>query len=469
LDASGNGSHDTGIALEALTLAARAVENRLVYDTRDAIFIRIHPRSDMLGTPLEGLLALSEDGCLLGMNQTARHLLALMQVTDTHIAFDTLFDLPFQQTMDRLRVSRQAPVQLRSAAGLLLHARAGNVSELRQDALCGMRSVPGARITRTPQPGTIAQDERVELMLQHARRAYARNIPVLLTGETGTGKEVAARLLHDSGPRAHGPFVAINCASIAAGLIESEFFGYVEGAFTGGRRGGAAGKLEQADGGTLFLDEIGDMPYELQGRLLRVLQERNLTRLGGSKAITVDIAVVCATHRDLSRLVATGEFREDLLYRINGLHVRLPALRERTDIASLAEHLLREANAGHEVPALSDAALSALLAYAWPGNIRQLQHVLRIASLYAEDSGRIELEHLPEEVTGSRKRISDCPDESAGLSRIRRTELDLIRGALRATNGNIAAAAASIGIARQTLYRKMRRYGMALETRGLDD
>ncbi|SFU31801.1 sigma-54-dependent Fis family transcriptional regulator [Pseudoduganella namucuonensis] len=461
LDASSLSHSDAGAAMEGLALAARAIENRLMYDIRNAILIRIHPRSDMLGTPLEGLLALSEDGCVLGLNQTARHLLALVDARGGKIAFETLFDAPFHRTMDRLRAARQAPVQLRGTGGLALHARIGLGGEVRREALRGVKSAPGADLAAGPLAGVTQRDARVEEMLRHARRAYARDIPVLLTGETGTGKEVAARLMHDGGPRALGPFVAINCSAIPASLIESEFFGYVEGAFTGGRSGGAAGKMEQANGGTLFLDEIGDMPHELQGRLLRVLQERSITRLGASKATGIDIAVICATHRDLPRLVAAGGFREDLLYRINGLHVRLPALRERGDIDALILQMLREANAGLELPRISGLAMRTLLGYAWPGNIRQLRHVLRIASMYAEDGGCIEPCHLPEEITGGmRPAARPAVDEPVSLSHIKRNELDFIRGALRATRGNISAAALHIGISRQTLYRKMRLYGI---------
>ncbi|MRV71756.1 sigma-54-dependent Fis family transcriptional regulator [Duganella sp. FT92W] len=456
IDASSTNRSDGGIALGGLTLAAHAIEKRMMADLRDAIFIRMHARPDMLGTPLEALLAVSPDGCLLGLNQAARHMLALPAGAGGDLAFATLFDTPFHLAMDRLGGACNGPVQLQSAGGLLLHARIG------MDAAA---TPPAPRAGARPaavQDTNDMKDTRVEQQLHYGRRAYARNIPVLLTGETGTGKEVAARLLHDTGPRAGGPFIAVNCSAIPASLIESEFFGYVEGAFTGGRSGGAPGKMEQAHGGTLFLDEIGDMPVELQGRLLRVLQERSITRLGGGKPVAIDIAVVCATHRDLPRLVADGAFREDLLYRINGFQVRLPALRERDDFAALAQRVLRDACAAIDVLRISGPAMAALQAYAWPGNIRQLQHVLRVAALYAEETGRIEPAHLPPEVTAG----GQCPGAPGGepvaaLTHFKQNESAFIRGALHDTGGNISATAQRIGISRHTLYRKMRQYGIA--------
>ena len=291
-----------------------------------------------------------------------------------------------------------------------------------------------------------------------ASRAFARDIPVLINGETGTGKEVLARRLHDGSARAAGPFVAINCSSLPAGLIESEFFGYEDGAFTGGRRGGAPGRFEQARGGTLFLDEIGDMPLELQGRLLRVLQERSFTRLGGARLIAFDAHIVSATHRKLDELVAAGLFREDLYYRIKGVRVSLPALRERDDRATLIDALLLREAGAEPGPRLSADARQLLLAYRWPGNIRQLCHVLRLALTLAEGEDEIGVEHLPEELL----------DEPPACARTRRSaptgmdaclrdvELNAVREAMDKCAGNVSAAARSLGVARATLYRKLR-------------
>jgi transcriptional regulator with PAS, ATPase and Fis domain len=312
-----------------------------------------------------------------------------------------------------------------------------------------------------PQSGPCLQDPALQDALSRARKAFARDIPVLINGETGTGKEVFARLLHEGSRRAGEAFVAINCSSIPASLIESELFGHAEGAFTGSRKGGASGKIEQAHKGTLFLDEIGDMPPELQGRLLRVLQERSLTRLGSSQLIKVDCALICATHRDLKQLSANQGFREDLYYRINGLRVVLPALRERHDLDALIQHLLRAETNAHPSPRLSKVALQALLAYRWPGNVRQLYQTLRLAAALAENEEEIGLQHLPDDV------LEDCdtpvesapgtpqPQPKAGDT-LQVSKLRAIKAAVEASGGNLSAAARSLGIGRATLYRKLK-------------
>ncbi|MGH8810095.1 MAG: sigma-54-dependent Fis family transcriptional regulator, partial [Noviherbaspirillum sp.] len=471
LDASCASHVDTAPIMEPLVIAGRAVENRMVFELEHATFIRLHQRSDMVGTPLEGILAFSHDGRLLGMNPTARRLLSIDGDGNSLLAFDALFDMPFHRAIDKLRASHQAPVLLDSLNGLRLHARIGSGKGIDQDSLRSAHTVPAIQPQQEARKAVprdvVALDPTIDKVLEKAHRAFARDIPVLINGETGTGKEVVARLLHANGPRGKGPFVAINCSSLPASLIESELFGYVEGAFTGGRRGGAIGKLEQANGGTLFLDEIGDMPAELQGRLLRVLQERSFTRLGGANLVSIDISVLCATHRDLHKLVANESFREDLYYRINGLRVALPPLRERHDIKNLILHFLFQATAGRAPLFVADAAMHALLRYSWPGNIRQLSHVIRLAAALAEDDGCISLCHLPQEIVDQRSDDANGnalqPAVQAGrqsLAPLERTEYDAIRAALLANNGNISATARNVGISRQTLYRKLKQFGL---------
>ncbi|WP_176748776.1 sigma-54-dependent Fis family transcriptional regulator, partial [Burkholderia sp. HMSC10F09] len=243
-------------------------------------------------------------------------------------------------------------------------------------------------------------DPQVAAVIAKVRKVIGKDIPVLITGETGTGKELLAQAIHNDSPRRDGPFVAVNCASIPETLIESELFGYEEGAFTGTRRKGATGKLLQANGGTLFLDEIGDMPYPLQVRLLRVLQERIVNPLGSTKAIGVDIAIICATHRDLREMIAQNRFREDLYYRLNGLVVRLPPLRDRTDLAVVVQKMLqRETLSGPGRRPLSVApdVMALFERCAWPGNFRQLANLLRTAAAMVDDDGEIRCEHLPED------------------------------------------------------------------------
>ena len=239
-------------------------------------------------------------------------------------------------------------------------------------------------------------DAQMAAVLDKLKRVLNRDIPVLIQGETGTGKELLARAIHQDSSRASAPFVAVNCASIPETLIESELFGYEEGAFTGARRKGAVGKMVQAHGGTLFLDEIGDMPLSLQAHLLRVLQEREVTPLGSGRAIPIDINLVCATHRNLREMIERKTFREDLYFRLNGLVVRIPPLRERTDLMVLVERILQREcpDVAHE---LAPDVVNLFQACRWQGNVRQLAGVLRTACVMAGDEHFITRAHLSDD------------------------------------------------------------------------
>ncbi|WP_428391845.1 sigma-54-dependent transcriptional regulator [Lichenicoccus sp.] len=278
---------------------------------------------------------------------------------------------------------------------------------------------------------------------------------VLIVGETGTGKEVVARALHRHGRRGTKPFVAVNCAAIPADLLESQLFGHVRGAFTGAVTD-RAGSFRDAEGGTLFLDEIGDMDPAMQAKLLRVLQERVVVPVGG-KPVRVNVRIVAATHRDLAEAVRGGRFREDLFYRLRVVPIALPPLRERlADIVPLAEHFLARA-AGPEVPRLSAAAASVLLAHAWPGNVRELQNAMQRATALARrpviDAADLGFLGLPP------------PGETDWLAgdletAVRRLETAMIQQALAAAGGNRAEAARRLGIHRQLLHAKLHRYGL---------
>ncbi|MGL4286455.1 MAG: sigma-54 interaction domain-containing protein, partial [Phreatobacter sp.] len=271
------------------------------------------------------------------------------------------------------------------------------------------------------------------------------DLPVLLQGETGTGKDLFARTLHGASRRAGRAYVALNCAAMPESLIDSELFGYEAGAFTGARGGGSKGLIVQADKGTLFLDEIGDMPLALQTRLLRVLENREVLPLGAGRPVPVDFRLISATHQDLAQLVRQGRFRADLFYRLRGMQVVLPALRERTDKAALIEAVTREEAPGAE---LSPAARAALIAYDWPGNIRQLRHVLRLAACMAQ-AGVIAAEDLDLPVLAA---PGDSPEP--GFAAAERAVID---DALRDHAGRVPDAAGALGISRATLYRKLKR------------
>jgi len=307
--------------------------------------------------------------------------------------------------------------------------------------------------------GMIGRAPVMQELFRDIERVAPTSATVVISGETGTGKELVARALHAGSSRAGGPFVAVNCVALAEGVLESELFGHVAGAFTGAIRE-RAGVFEAAHGGTLFLDEIGDISPAVQHRLLRVLQEREVMRVGSVKVTQVDVRVLAATHRDLQVEMAAGRFREDLYYRLNVVRLEVPTLRERGgDVPLLVESFLGSrrpvAQAG---PATSPLAMRLLQSYAWPGNVRQLHAVLEHASILA-GGGRLEAQHLPPEVREGRSEAeplesryrADVPD---GDERAR------ITAALEATGGSRADAAERLGMSRTSLWRKMKRYGL---------
>ncbi|MGY6253263.1 sigma-54-dependent transcriptional regulator [Paraburkholderia caledonica] len=308
------------------------------------------------------------------------------------------------------------------------------------------------------KPRLLGVSETLREVQKQIGRAASSEATVLFTGETGTGKEVAARVLHDASRRSGKPFVAVNCAAIPAELLESELFGHVKGAFTGATAD-RPGCFAAADGGTLLLDEIGDMPLPMQAKLLRVIQERQITPLGSNRVIPVDIRLVAATHRNLQTMVEAGEFREDLLYRLNIIPIALPPLRERlADILPLAEHFLAEvAKARSRELRLSLPAQHLLVGYAWPGNVRELRNAVERAGalapgamITAEDLGFLNGKpDLGEPLVGTGLLEMTLPDAVETLERA------LISHALTLASNNRADAARRLGISRQTLYAKL--------------
>ena len=313
-----------------------------------------------------------------------------------------------------------------------------------------------------PSPdGLVGRSASMLAVYKQIALASAARAPVLVTGETGTGKELVARALHRHGPRSARPFVAVNCGAFAEGLLESELFGHVRGAFTGAV-GDKRGVFEQAHGGTLFLDEVGEMSPAVQVRLLRALEAGDVRPVGGSRALKVDVRAIAATHRDLERAVAEGTFRQDLYYRLNVFRIALPPLRDRRDdIPLIAAHALRKVFEQTARPArLTPSGLQALVAYAWPGNVRELENTLERAVVTAP-GGVIDASDLPP-FFKEHPAVLEEPLFS-GLPTLEEVEKRYLRHVVAAVGGNRSRAAGILGIDRRTLYRMAERFGLELE------
>ena len=308
----------------------------------------------------------------------------------------------------------------------------------------------------------IGSSDKSQEVMGLAKRVAKVDSNVLITGESGTGKELFAHSIHNASKRSLKPFVKINCGAIPAELFESEMFGYEEGAFTGAKKSGRKGKFEYANGGTILLDEIGDMPMNMQVKLLRVIQEKELVKVGGNDAIKVDVRIIASTNKSLEQLINDGKFREDLYYRLDVMHLRLPALMERSeDIEELASKLMIKICKKYNVKAegISREAIDFLKAYSWPGNIRQLENVIERAVNLLDDDIYIMPKHLPEKIIKSK--IKKYSLENNYLKDVvERIEKDIIIECLKDTSGNKKEAAKILGLSRAGLYKKLNRYNL---------
>lgn len=443
LDVTGLGVEIHPWLIGQVVHSARQIENLLLRQIEGARLVGLHHMREFLGTAAEGVLAIDDHGRVLAGNRAACEMLE----SDVR----SIKGMPVNQLLDRFDPDfpEQADheAMMASVSGSMLYVR-------RYARPVRSRAPSSARIAKPVCPAGIVSDPGLSLLTEKATKAYARSLPVLVLGETGTGKEVLARAVHEAAKPGR-PFVAINCSAVPESLIESEIFGHVEGAFTGARKGGAPGLLEQASGGTLFLDEIGDAPLPLQAKLLRVLQEGTVRRLGGQREIQVDLSVVSATHRDIAKMIAEGAFREDLYYRLNGMSLTLPPLRDRTNLLELVDEFMVRFSARGEHPQLTEDARKALLGYSWPGNIRQLQQVIRAAVALADDVGAIGLDDISQHISlGLSPPSSEAIDAGATLSD---AQTELIEKTLESLDFNVAKTARALNISRTTIYNRLRK------------
>ncbi|MEI5998419.1 sigma-54-dependent Fis family transcriptional regulator [Paraburkholderia bengalensis] len=421
-----------------------------------------HQSRNFVEAQPEVLIAFDECGNIAASNRKAQECIAGLS-GPRHV--DEIFDTSAVHLHDVARTDTIVPLRLR-ATGAALYARIRAPLKRAARAISVVSPSSSIHASHEPHADTCldaisrflhSRDSRIARNAEIALRIAGKRLPILILGETGVGKEVFAQSLHASGARRAKPFVAVNCGAIPDSLIESELFGYAPGAFTGARSRGARGKIAQANGGTLFLDEIGDMPLNLQTRLLRVLAEGEVLPLGGDAPVRVDIDVICATHRDLAQMVGEGTFREDLYYRLSGATLHMPPLRERATCSTLMHAVFDEEaqSAGHVLTL--DARLAERLArFAWPGNIRQLRNVLRYACAVC-DSTRVELRHVSPDVAAQL-----APDEAPARPALTGVDDERARiiDALTRHHWRPNAAADALGMSRATLYRRIAKLGI---------
>jgi transcriptional regulator of acetoin/glycerol metabolism len=447
LDISGDAIRIDGHTLGMVRMASQQIEHRMMLAQSTGDTFRFHGNAAVLGSSREGLLTVV-DGRVVAANRIALGLLG------SH--WRSVLDQPVEHLLGRGWRTTGS-----DARGLTLPGGRQVVVSRHRSGRHANGHAAGAEAKAVARRNEVLEDSTIAQAFRQAVKVFDAGVAVLVTGETGVGKEVFARRLHAASRRRTGPLVIVNCAALPESLIEAELFGYDEGAFTGARRQGAAGRIREAHGGTLMLDEIGDMPLLLQTRLLRVLEDKTVLPLGGGRPTPVDFQLVCATHSDLAGLSASGGFRPDLMFRVNGYEARLPSLRDREDKVPLTLQLFAELGADSKGVTLGAEALAALQAYPWPGNIRELVGVLRTLIALAEVGSEIAADALPARFSSS---TGNSPQDARLTGTVPMLPLPLagiaqqeIRNALKATAGNVARAADRLGVHRSTIYRYLRR------------
>ena len=456
LDVSSDSYLPPSHTLGMVKMMSQTVENRLILNLFHGQHFQLTFNTGLnnLDSQWAGLLIIDESGQVLSANRRADNLLGIRL---SRVSVESLFNvsllellnqpegLPFAlQTRGRnrfqclLKRPKQAPIQPR----LFSESKSADSKSAVADAK------PATISLKTLHFG----DSRVEKAVRQAERLLEKDIPLLIHGETGVGKEVFVKALHQASSRHKQAFIAVNCAAIPAELVESELFGYEKGAFTGANQKGSIGLIRKADKGTLFLDEIGDMPLPTQARLLRVLQERCVQPVGSSELFAVDIRIISATNRSLREQVQLGRFREDLYYRIGGLTLELPPLRERSDKQALFKRLWEQHREPTQWAGLSDEVLELFSRHPWPGNLRQVSSVMQVALAMAEEQP-VRPEHLPDDFFVD---LEMEPVEAPEPLGVDLNDAQALNRELKAAGGNISHLARRLGVSRNTLYKRLR-------------
>jgi transcriptional regulator of acetoin/glycerol metabolism len=472
LDVSGDYRVHQQHTMALVRLSAQMIENQMFApEFPNDIIISFHVRPEFIGSLYEGIAVFSPDGHLVAANRSALLQLGLDRFRMMGQTFSSLFKLTFAKLLEQSRFVPQPVLKLPLLTGAEVFGRVWPGTAISPVTFLPIITPASkGKMTRSNGAGESdllheleLGDRKMQTLIAKALKVVGHDIPIMIEGESGTGKELLARALHLAGPRKNGPFVPVNCASIPEGLIESELFGYQEGAFTGAKRKGHIGKIREADKGTLFLDEIGEMPFQLQARLLRVLQDQMVSPLGGTGGFQVEMSVVCATNRRVRDAVTAGTFREDLYYRLNGLLLTLPSLREREDRVLLSRKILGDLVGIDRTITISPEVLGIFKSHPWPGNIRQMHNVLRTAVALLGEENEITVDELSEDFMEQggcgihgRNMCGEPPSVLCGDSLLSDAEARHISSTLDRNGGNIAATARILGVGRSTLYRKLR-------------
>ncbi|MCJ8168040.1 sigma-54-dependent Fis family transcriptional regulator [Atopomonas sediminilitoris] len=470
LDVSSDSYLPPAHTLGMVKMMSQSVENRLILNLfRQRYFqLTFNTSLNNLESPWSGLLIFDEDGFIVSANRRADSLLGIQL---TRLSLDKLFDIPLTRLLNQ---PDGLSFTLRAQGRFRFHARLEHPQTPPPIKARDFRSTAVAAEAK-PEPASAPAlltleainlgDPRVDKAVRQAVRLLEKDIPILVQGETGVGKEVFVKALHHASSRAKQNLVAVNCAAIPAELVESELFGYEKGAFTGANQKGSVGLIRKAHKGTLFLDEVGDMPLRVQARLLRVLQERCVQPLGSSELYPVDIRLISATNRPLRLDVEQQLFRQDLYYRISGLNLELPPLRERSDRLAMFQRIWLHHREPQQQAGLSQEVLALFQQHPWPGNLRQLSSVMQIALAMADDRP-IKPEHLPDDFFADLPASQRCgaatsPSAITPPSRVSALDTEAqLAEQLVACEGNVSALARQLGVSRNTLYKRLREQGL---------